>query len=136
MSICENLMKLYPTPELFQAGRSKYGTWLNMSKALHVSEGSLYRHKTTLGMPKKQPAVIAKNFAEHLTAEEITMNIKKLIQGMTVNIVKVYDIVKPDLFYQNQRAYEGLEFIREDKGATWAQVTHSMMPYAIAGRGQ
>jgi len=134
MTVCENLMKLYPTTEQFLIGRSKSGgTWVQMAKIMGISEGALYRHQRML-IDHKVPTRTAqeiKNFAYALTIAEIDKGIKKLLHDVTVNIVKVYKIVDAELFYSDVTSYDGLEFVREDRGATWNQICKNMMPTAI-----
>lgn len=136
MKVKERLAELYPTATAFQAGKDTYETWAKMGRALGISQGALYAHKTALGATAKQPVEIVKNFAYDLTSEQIDNNIKQLLHGMTINIVKVYKIIDSVLFYQDVTDYKGLEFIREDKGVSWNNVCKNQMPYAISGRGQ
>lgn len=134
MKITEKLAELYPTAQSLTTARKNYSSWEHMAKCTGVGKGSLHARRKVLGMPRETNEKETNMFADRLTSEEIDQNIRLLLQGVSKNIVKVYGIVKPDLFYLNQRGYRGLKFIREDKGVAWNKVCHDMMPYPILGR--
>ena len=134
MRVNEKLAEMYPTTQSMQEARKKYNSWEHMGQSIGVGHNSLYLHRKRLNMPRETNREEKNNFVEHLTTEEIDARIKALFAGVSTNIVKVYKIVKPKIFYQDQRGYKGLKYLRDDKGTSWNKITHNMMPYALLGR--
>ena len=133
MKVKERLAELYPTATAFQAGKDTYETWAKMGRALGISQGALYAHKIVLTMGKT-PKNVQENQFCYLTAEDLEENMQAVLHDSSVNKVMLYKIVKPEIFYLNQIGYLGLEFIREMKGSTWAQVAKGGMPGAMQQR--
>lgn len=126
----DKLTELFPTPKDMDTARNKYTSWAQLARAIGISKQSLYDYKEFLGMVGIANGTKSKNFCFDTvkTTDEL---IRDLIKGESKNIVTKYKIVDLELFRQNQRGYEGLEFVCTEQGTTWSRVS-SQMPHAVS----
>jgi hypothetical protein len=124
------LEELFPTAESLTTARLKHSSWAEMSRAIGISNQSLYDYRECLDMTGINNGIKPKSYCFD-TVKTTNELIRELIKGESKNVVTKYKIVDLELFRQNQRGYEGLELIGTEQGTTWSQVS-SQMPHAVS----
>lgn len=129
-TIKEKLMRVFPTPELFQAERDKFETWLDMATELGISTYSLFRHKKVLGMAPE-----IRTGRKPKVKNTIDANFKKVTEGKSNNTYASYIITDPETFFNNPQGYEGLKFVGHQQGKTGMKYLITLpIPYLIKAR--
>ena len=127
MRINKKLMTLYPTAEVMLRQREKYSTLKLMAQNIGVSHYALQQHYKKLRL-EKEDCKLKRNQHSSLTDDEIMENIRIIIDGQSKNVYTKYMIKNAEIFYKDQRGYEGLSFVGTFQGAKWK--SHHM-PSAI-----
>lgn len=129
----QQLAEKFPTISDIEKTRINYTSWAQMAKAIGISKASLYEYRSFLGMKMEIGGKKPNNFCL-ANKKETDDLIKALMEGKSKNIVKVYQITKPNVFYQDPRGYKGLKYVRTEQGTSWAALRHQVS--AVGGRGQ